>query len=242
MRRLLFALVALVLARSAEAAIAVTVAPVCATHTTSTVVITLGSTPSAGDTVVYVAWSFDFGRTLNSVTDGNGGDAATVIAFDRSQGSPSFTRVQTAAFRVTTGHATITGTYSGSLTFTRGCAFAVSGAADPVAFDTFVGADTSSVTTHSSGNLTTTVADSLVLGAIAVTAAAGPTLPGGWTVIGATADGRNDYRILSSTTTLAYAPTTGSAASANVAITALRGTGGGGGGSAKRRTLLGVGP
>jgi len=243
MRRLLLGIVAcLALAAPAQAAISVTVTPVCANHSGSSVSITLGSTPSAGDTVIYVAYSFDNGRTLSSVVDGNAGDASAVIGSDLNTGSPTFTRLQVAGFRVTTGSTAITATYSGSLIGTRGCAFAVSGAANPVAFNTAISGTSATTTTHTSGNITTTVADSMLVGVVMVTGAGTPAVPASWTSGDGTADGRFDYRILSATNTLAYTPTTAGNASGNIMITALQGTAGGGGGTAARGSLIGVLP
>lgn len=243
MRRLLLVLLVLAgLASRAEAAIVKTVNKVCGAGSgASSIGLTLPSLPSAGDAVIVWERMFD-DRTITSVVDGNGGDAASVTGGTNRASAAPFTRVQTAGFIVTTPSTAITVNYSGSVTFTRVCAAAFSGVASPIAWDTALFAQTTAATSHASPALTPGVANSLVIAAIMVTAAGTPGADAAFTDDDADGDGRTAYKILSSITATTFTSATGGAVNGHIGIFSLQGTGGGGGGgSVHRLSTLGAG-
>jgi hypothetical protein len=244
MRRFLLASLLLVLApRAAQAAIVVTQNPVCIDATSGTSgTVPLGGAPSAGDTVIVGTAGFD-DRTISSVVDGNAGDAAAVVGVTSLDNSATFTRVSTAAFRVTTGHADITVNFSGTVTGTRICAMAVSGAANPVAFDTAAtnfGDGPESI--FDTGNVTSTTTDSILF-AVAITSGfPGLTGDADFTTFDDTGNVLMSYKILSATGTHSYTFTSdGGDEDGHSTLVPLTGTGGGGGSTAaKNCPLLGV--
>lgn len=167
--------------------------------------ITTSATAPAGDTIIFF-FGVSGTATVNSVTD-SAGNSYTQDATG-SQGSEQAWLYRSSNITQLTSSGTITATYAAAENGTC-VALSVSGLTNvsPV--------DQTNVTTGNGGtgtaSVTTTNADDLVIGAVAINGSTSPSQPGGWTAMTGVTSSLTTiiwaYRIETSTGTFTYDPT-----------------------------------
>jgi hypothetical protein len=200
----------------------------------SSISATLPNPTTPGNCVVCISGTFSTSRD-GSVADGNAGDAASTEIADNSAGATPFSRIHVHVYPVTTGNATQTFTYSGSLGGSGYIAVAEFSGLDAAGFlvDAPVTSNLTSTTSFGSGTLTTTRADTLLVGAFMVSGGLTPIADGAFTQLDRAADRYFAYRIVSATGGYSFTPTTGSSAGGHTVLAAIAGTSAGGGSAPK---------
>lgn len=206
----------------------------------ASITATLPAPTTPGNSVVCVSGTFTTSRTVSSCADSNAGDVGATTIADFTDGSAPFSRSHVLVYPVTTGAAAQTVTYSGALSGAGYVCVAEYAGLNSAAYlvDTAITSNLTSTTSFSSGTLTTTTANALLVGTFLVTGALTAVADGTFTTLDRAADRYFAYRIVAATGGYAFTPTTGSSASGQTILASIAGTAGGGGGGGTARGAL----